>query len=307
MTESAVPGWWWVVFTLLAAGGQTLRNIMQRSLTESLGTIGATHVRFLFGLPFAVLSLAGMAVVLKIQWPHPPNSFWAWTALGAVTQILGTALMLAAMRVRSFVVATAYVKTEPVQVALFALVFLGDRLSGMSVAAILIATAGVMSMSWPGRAAGSAARDWIGMMRPASLGIAAGAMFALAAVGFRGAILTLQPGSFVVAATLTLVCGLALQTALLTLYLAIASRRTLFEIVAAWRPSLLAGFMGAFASQMWFLAFAIEPAARVRTLGLIEILFAQAISKKMFAQGTSGREIVGIALVVVGVLLLING
>ena len=38
-------------------------------------------------------------------------------------------LMLAAMGERSFVVTIAYIKTEPIQVALFGLIFLGDKLS----------------------------------------------------------------------------------------------------------------------------------------------------------------------------------
>ena len=46
--------WLWAVFTVIAAFAQTLRNAMQRELTTSLGTIGATHVRFLFGLPFVL-------------------------------------------------------------------------------------------------------------------------------------------------------------------------------------------------------------------------------------------------------------
>ena len=49
--------WLWTVFTIAAAGGQTLRNAMQRELIGALGAIGATQVRFLFGLPFAVVFL----------------------------------------------------------------------------------------------------------------------------------------------------------------------------------------------------------------------------------------------------------
>src|SRR5438477_1075787 len=51
----------WAVFTVLAAAGQTARNAMQRELTATLGTAGATHVRFLFGFPFALLFLRGRA------------------------------------------------------------------------------------------------------------------------------------------------------------------------------------------------------------------------------------------------------
>ena len=82
-------------------------------------------------------------------------------------------------------------------------------------------------------------------------------------------------------------------------------REVLFAIARAWRPSLFAGFMGALASQFWYLAFAIATAASVRTLALVEVLFAQAISRFVFGQPTSRREAAGIVLIVVGVILLI--
>jgi drug/metabolite transporter (DMT)-like permease len=200
-----------------------------------------------------------------------------WIVAGTFAQILATALMLAAMNERSFVVSIAYIKTEPVQVALFGLVFLGDAVTIPIAAAILIATAGVVLMSvTPGQIAGA------GGNRPALLGIAAGAMFALSAVGYRGAILSLDTPSYVMAATFTLAVGLVIQAALLSLYLAIRDRTVLTKILRAWRPSLAAGFLGAFASQFWFLAFALATAASVRTLALVEVLFAQAISTFFF-------------------------
>ncbi len=61
--------------------------------------------------------------------PRPDLVFWPWVLAGALMQIAATALMLAAMNERSFVVAIAYIKTEPIQVALFGLVFLGDRVT----------------------------------------------------------------------------------------------------------------------------------------------------------------------------------
>ena len=47
----------WAVFTVIAAAAQTVRTATQRELTQKLGTVGATHVRFLFGLPFALVFL----------------------------------------------------------------------------------------------------------------------------------------------------------------------------------------------------------------------------------------------------------
>jgi drug/metabolite transporter (DMT)-like permease len=43
----------------------------------------------------------------------------------------------------------------------------------------------------------------------------------------------------------------------------------------------------------------------VRTLALVEVLFAQAISRFVFGQPTAPREAAGIVLVVLGVALLL--
>ena len=140
--------WLWAVFTLIAAAGQTARNAMQRELTAKLGTVGATHVRFLFGCPFALVFLAAVLLAKGVGPPHGGTAFWLWIGAGALSQVLATALMLAAMGERSFVVAIAYTKTEPVQVAVFGLAFLGDPLNFPTAVAILLATAGVIVMSW---------------------------------------------------------------------------------------------------------------------------------------------------------------
>lgn len=288
----------WALFTLLGAASQTARNAMQRELTATLGTVGATHVRFLFGFPFALLFLAGVRAGTATPFPSPDLSFWAWVLFGALSQILGTGLMLGAMRDRSFVVATAYIKTEPVQVAVFGLAFLGDKLTLPIIAAILIATAGVVLTSLkPGQS--------VQGYRPLTLGLAAAAMFALAAVGFRGAIISLPTPSFVMAATFTLVIGLLLQSAFLSVYLMLREPAVLRAIARAWRQSLFAGFMGALGSQFWFLAFALATAASVRTLALVEVLFAQGVARFIFKQETTRRDAMGVALIVAGVVLLL--
>ena len=287
----------WAVFTVIAAAAQTVRNATQRELTGKLGTVGATHVRFLFGCPFALVFL--MAIMAAgAALPRPDLVFWPWLLDGALAQIAATALMLAAMGKRSFVVTIAYIKTEPVQVALFGLLFLGDAVTPMMAAAILIATAGVIVMSLKGGTSG-------GGIWPTLLGLSAGACFALSAIGYRGAILSLHDPNYAMAATFTMAAGLVLQAALLSLYLGLRDRAVLVSIARAWRPSLFAGFMGALASQFWFLAFALATAASVRTLALVEVLFAQAISHFAFKQPVSARETVGIVVIVVGVVLLI--
>src|SRR5438105_6601908 len=139
--------WLWALFTVIAAASQTVRNATQRELTATLGTVGATHVRFLFGFPFALFFLVGVMAALGQALPRPPLVFWPWVVDGFLAQIAATALMLAAMNDRSFVVVYAYIKAEPVYVALFGLVFLGDIVTPAMAVAILIATAGVVVMA----------------------------------------------------------------------------------------------------------------------------------------------------------------
>jgi drug/metabolite transporter (DMT)-like permease len=289
----------WVIFTVVAAAGQTARNAMQRELTASLGAVGATHVRFLFGFPFALLFLTAVAFGTHTSLPQTNPIFWGWVLAGALTQIGGTALMLKTMTERSFVVMVAYLKTEPLFVAALGLAFLHDPLTPGMAAAIVIATSGVVLISLRGGAVAS------GGMRPALFGLSSGALFAVSAIGYRGAILALHLPGYLMPATFTLAVGLVVQAALLTAWLAVVDAKVLGAIVRLWRPSLLAGFMGAAASEFWFLAFALATAASVRTLGLIDVLFAQLVSHVVFKQKTTAREAAGIALLVAGAVLLV--
>ena len=209
-------------------------------------------------------------------------------------------LMLLAMNDASFVVTTAYLKTEAIQTAIFGFIFLGDHLTLWKVIAILIATIGVVITALrPGGAKRFAD------LKPTVTGLIAAAGFALSAVGYRGAIIVVPNVSFVTAATYTLVFGLFVQTLILTIYLLLRAPDVLRKIVGMWKPSMFAGFMGAFASQFWFLAFALTAAANVRTLALVEVLFAQAVSYYSFKQPLSACEIGGIVLILVGVGLLV--
>jgi len=293
-----ITSWLWAIFTVIAAFSQTVRNAMQRELTTALGTVGATHVRFLFGFPFVLIFLAGVMLATGTPLPRPPWIFWPWAILGAGAQVAATALMLAAMGERSFVVTIAYIKTEPIQVAVFGLLFLGDIVTGTMMAAIIVATAGVVIMSTrPG--------GMVGGMRPTLIGLASGGMFALSAIGFRGGILSLDLSNYVMAATCTLAVGIVMQAVVLSLYLGWRDPAVMFAIARAWKPSLSAGLAGAVASQFWFLAFALATAASVRTLALIEVLFAQLIARFAFGQKTTAREAAGMLLVVCGVGLLL--
>lgn len=292
----------WIPVTLAAAIAQTGRNAVQRGLTERLGTMGATNVRFLYGLPFACAFLALALWLTGANLPTLTPRALTFTALGAAAQIAATALMLQAMRTQGFGLVTAWLKIEPVLVALIGWAVLGEPLTLPMLAAIAIAVAGVLVMTLkPGQG-----RSLLTDLRPATLGLAAGLCFGLSAIGFRGAITALPEGSFLIRALTCLALTLALQTAALGLWLAVKDRAALTGSFKAFTPSLAAGFLGAAASAGWFTGFALTSAANVRTLALVEVVLALLLARYTMSQRTTPQQLIGIGILLTGVVLLLR-
>ncbi len=294
--------WLWIPVTVAAALAQTLRNAAQKNLTARLGTLGATLVRFLYGLPFAALWLLAVQGFERAPLPPAEAGFAGWVLLGAVSQIAGTAFLLRAIAERNFTLGIAYSKSEIIQVAVFGLAFLGDPLSPLSIAAMVTGTLGVLLLS-PADPHRPLRSLLYGMRsRAALLGLASGGGFALSAVGYRGAALALPDASFLLAAACTLLAAQTLQTLLLGGWLLLRRLAVLLEVLRAWRASLFAGLMGATASAGWFTAVAIEPAAHVRTLGLIELVFAWLLSRRLYREQLTSREFAGLLLLCLGLV-----
>ncbi len=291
----------WVPVTVAGAAGQVLRNGAQASLTGKIGTLGATQVRFIFGLPFAITFLLIALAATGQSLPVLNAGALGWVVTGAVAQIAATALMLLVMRDRAFGVAYAYIKTEPVIVALMGLLLLGDRLGALAWLAIGIVTVGVVLASAKPNDLGKL----LGEVRPILVGSAGGALFGLSAICFRGSILALEEGGFVLRSLTMLVVSLTVQTALLGAWLAVRDRQAFIGSLREWRTSFGAGFLGAAASACWFVAFSLTPAANVRTLGLVEMPLAALVSRRVSGKWLAPNELAGMALITGGVAVLL--
>ncbi len=294
----------WIPVTVFAALAQTIRNAAQRHLVTELGTLGATLVRFLYGLPFALLWLGAVVAATGAPLPGPSPAFLGWCLVGGVSQIAGTALLLATMRERNFAVGVAYSKTEVVQVALLSLVLLGDRLTFASGLAVAAGTLGVLLLAPADRERPLASLAEGLASKSALMGLGCGAGMAMSAVSYRAATQAAGTPSWVLDAALTLVVAQSMQTLMLGGWLWWRARPTVVRTLRAWRVSLFAGFMGAAASAAWLTAFAIQSVTYVRTLGLVEMLFSYAVSRRFFRERLSRREVVGMLLIVAGVLVI---
>ncbi|RZK00910.1 MAG: EamA/RhaT family transporter [Novosphingobium sp.] len=291
----------WVPVTVAAATAQVFRNGAQANLTQKIGTLGATQVRFIFGLPFAALFLASTLAILGAEVPPVGAPSLGWCALGALAQIAATALMLQVMRERAFGVAYAYIKTEPVLVAIMGVVLLHDVLGALSWLAIGVVTAGVLLASTKP----SDARLLLKEGRLIVLGTLGGGLFGLSAIAFRAAIEALGTGDFVINSLSMLVLSLAIQSALLGLYLALREREAFLGSLREWRVSLGAGFLGAAASSGWFIAFSLTAAANVRTLALIEMPLAALVSRRISGNAMAANEWWGTGVILAGLALLL--
>lgn len=291
----------WVPVTVAAASAQVFRNGAQAGLTRTIGTLGATQVRFVFGLPFALLFLAAALWLTGQPLPGLTITALGWAALGAVCQITATALMLVVMHQRAFGVAYAYIKTEPVLVAVLGVVLLGDHLSPLAWLAVGVVTAGVLVASVkPGEY-----RNLLKEGRMIAAGVFAGGLFGLSAIAFRGGIGALEGGDFLIRALTVLAISLTIQAGLLGIWLVTRDRAAFTGSLRLWRTSLGAGFLGAFASACWFTAFALTPAANVRTLGLIEMPLAALVARRLTGKAASRHEVAGLLIVMTGVGLLL--
>ncbi|MRD49725.1 DMT family transporter [Caenimonas koreensis] len=296
----------WIPIVLWAALAQTARNAAQRSLVAKAGTLGATLARFLYGLPFAAAWVALLHALPMTSGAVPPFNlpYVSWLMLGALGQLGATACLLAAMKQRNFVVGVAFSKTDALQVALFAALFLHEVPGWLTMLAIGLATAGVVLLSMPQKAAALAggARAW--SSAAALYGLASGAGFALSAVGYRGAALQLPGVSPWLIGAWGVLLAQAAQSLLLGGWLAWTSRSSLGAIAREWRVSTAAGCAGALASIGWFTAFALTSAANVRTLGLVEVIFSYVVSHRLMRERLTTAEQAGLALVAIGLLAL---
>jgi drug/metabolite transporter (DMT)-like permease len=291
--------WWlWIPITLFASGAQVARNASQRQLQGEIGTLGATFVRFVFAIPF---SFAWLAVLFFI---NPPSDFifsfhyFAWLLVGSISQIMGTALMLKAMDGEHFTLATAYVKTEVLQVTVFGIVFLAESIETTTILAVIIATISVLTLSLQQSGSSSILSNL--RSRAAMYGLASGAAFAISTVGFKGATISLG-SDFLLTAAFSVVVSQVLQTVLMTLYFLKYKRGLLTRIFSTWRRSSVVGISGACASVGWFTAMAIEPIAHVRTLALIEVLISYVISVRLFKEQLQRAQIIAVILLTISV------
>lgn len=294
----------WIPITVAAAFLQNLRMVFQKQLKSSLTTGGATFSRFVFALPFAIVYAAVLQYIQEGAPPEPSALFALYCALGGVSQIMATGLLVAVFSHRNFAVSTAYSKTETVQTVFFGLILLGETVGGQALAGILISLFGVLAISFAQTGWNrTILRDLVG--KPAMFGIASGTCLALSVVFYRAGSLSLGGDGFLAQASLTLAVALVIQCVVMAVWLKIKEPGQAMATIRAWRVALPAGVSGFAASACWFAAMTIQNAAYVRALGQVELVFTFAASWFFFKERSKPAEVVGVLLICGGIVVLV--
>ena len=294
----------WLLFSLAAAFLQNLRNSLQKSINSVLSTSGAAYTRFAFGLPLASLYW----IVLRQQDTQQLNwgaEFFGFAVLGSIAQVLAMWFLLRSFELKSFAVGTAYSKTETFQTAVFTILLLGEAVTGVTFAAILISFAGVCFLSLAKMTINP--RDFLFSWanKGALMGLANGVLLGISAVSYRGAALSLGGDNALLAASATLLAALVIQTVVLTAYLYSYEKGELTKVWQNRGKGALVGVASMLGSVGWFTAMTLQNAAYVRAVGQVELIFTFLTSTLIFKENITFYEILGTVLIVGGILVLL--
>lgn len=298
----------WIPLSIFAALMQAIRTAAQKTLNQSMSTMGTTYVRSLAGLPFIVLALG---LVLYFDGGGAPafsNEFILYTFVGALTQVLATALLIRMLALKSFAVGSMLVKTDILMTAVVGSALFSEQISSLGWVALLVVMLGVLFMLG-GKFDLSSSRAMALPERStlfgpvAQIAVGCAAMFTLSYLFFREATLVLLPGSFLWRGIWTVAVASAMQTLFLGVWL-IARQPIVFgQIWPNRRIILFIGLSSALGSLGWFTAFALQNASYVRAVGQVESVFSLLISWLYFREKISTVELFGMATMIVGVLI----
>lgn len=295
----------WILISLFAAVMQTIRSTLQKHLTGGLSIAAVTLVRFLFGMPFAIIYLIVLNQGFATPIPETHVWFYIYAVIGGVSQIAATWLLVRLFSYRNFAVGTTYSKTETLQTAVFSAVLLQEMLAFTGLLAVLVGMAGVILISVVRTRTGT--RSLLAGLtdKAALIGIACGGFFAIAAVAIRAAGWSLPSGDVFTRAALTLVAVTAAESLILGGYMLVREPQELRKIFQAWRIPLIVGLTSILGSIGWFTAMTMQNPALVKTVGQIEIVFTVLISYLVFKERSTRLELLGMALIVGSILILL--
>ena len=293
----------WVLVTVLAALGQSVRSVIQKNARVELGVYGSAFVRFLYGLPISFLLLFFIVGWSKLLTVEIHSAFVFWVLLASCVQILFTVFLGLAFESRNFMTSIALSKTDAVQAAFFEILLLSFVPDINLVIAITIGFCAIFFIGQSGPSGDISRRYFSGSS--VSLGLLAGLCLGSCSVFYRIAMETLSGLSIIEGAMFTASVAVLIQTLIMGVALMIWRPNELIACLYSWRLSSMAGSIAAVTTILWFIAFSIMGVAQVRMLGQIEVIFSLLFSILFFKEKVHVMELLGACLISLSLIVLV--
>ena len=294
----------WIIATLCAASFQTIRFTLQKILADgNLSPLGATYSRFIFAAPWIVLFSLIFLLLTNVSIPDLESQFLLFAVGGGLAQILATVCVILVFKSRNFAVGITLKKTEVILTALVGLILIGEGVSTISMFLICLGGAGVFFLS---KKVSSVDRSNFSILNKSAVyGLLSGLLFAISAVCYRSATLSVVSDLVYLRAGFTLLIVILSQSFVMTIWLALVEPGQIKLVWLERKKGFWVGVTSLGGSFFWFTAFTLQNAAYVKAVGQIELIFSLLITTLFFKQQILNREILGMLLIGISALGLI--
>ena len=294
----------WIIATLCAASFQTIRFTLQKILADgNLSPLGATYSRFIFAAPWIVLFSLIFLLLTNVSIPDLESQFLLFAVGGGLAQILATVCVILVFKSRNFAVGITLKKTEVILTALVGLILIGEGVSTISMFLICLGGAGVFFLS---KKVSSVDRSNFNILNKSAVyGLLSGLLFAISAVCYRSATLSVVSDVVYLRACFTLLIVILSQSFVMTIWLALFEPGQIKLVWLERKKGFWVGVTSLGGSFFWFTAFTLQNAAYVKAVGQIELIFSLLITTLFFKERILNKEILGMLLIGISALGLI--
>ncbi len=294
----------WIIATLCAASFQTIRFTLQKILADgNLSPLGATYSRFIFAAPWIVLFSLIFLLLTNVSIPDLESQFLLFAVGGGLAQILATVCVILVFKSRNFAVGITLKKTEVILTALVGLILIGEGVSTISMFLICLGGAGVFFLS---KKVSSVDRSNFSILNKSAVyGLLSGLLFAISAVCYRSATLSVVSDLVYFRAGFTLLIVILSQSFVMTIWLALFEPGQIKLVWLERKKGFWVGVTSLGGSFFWFTAFTLQNAAYVKAVGQIELIFSLLITTLFFKERILNKEILGMLLIGISALGLI--
>lgn len=287
----------WIIATLCAATFQTIRFTLQKILADgNLSPLGATYSRFIFAAPLIILCNFLFLFLTDISVPDVESQFLLFSVGRGLAQILATVCVILVFKSRNFAVGITLKKTEVILTALMGILVIGEGVSSISMSLICLGGLGVFFLSKKVSSTGQS--NFLNRInKSAFYGLSSGLLFAISAVCYRSATLSVVSDLVYLRSGYTLLVVILAQSFVMTIWLAVFEPGQIKLVWQERKKGIWVGITSLGGSFFWFTAFTLQNAAYVKAVGQIELIFSLLISTLFFKDRISTREILGMLLI----------